>query len=461
MRYISTRGEAEPVDFAMAALKGLAPDGGLFVPEHWPVIDRPAPDESYAGVAARVLQAFAGESVAPDALARIACNAYGGFAHHSVAPLVQTGPRRFVMELHHGPTLAFKDVAMQAIGGLYDHLLAARGEKLTVMCATSGDTGGAAAAAFAGLENVRLVILHPHERISSVQRLFMTTTGAENVLNIAVDGDFDDTQAMVKALFADRAFADEVSLSGVNSINWTRIAAQSVYYATAQQALGATTPIRFVVPTGNFGDALAGYVAARCGLLAGLDILAAVNANATLADTFHTHRLSRDTAVATLSPAMDIALPSNLERLLFEVSGRDGDAVRAVYASLAQSGGAVLPERMAGPLGCAGISAVSVNDADTAEEMRRTLDETGWRVCPHTAVGLSAARRLPALQDAVDVILATAHGAKFPETVKAVTGRDAPLPERCAALVERGETFERMGNDLAAVRERVRSFAAG
>jgi threonine synthase len=460
MRYISTRGAAEPVDFATAALKGLAPDGGLYVPEAWPHIERPAADESYAGVAARVLSAFAGDSVTPSAIARITCDAYGSFDHHSVAPLVQTGPRQFLMELHHGPTLAFKDVAMQAIGGLYDHLLSARDEKLTVLCATSGDTGGAAAAAFAGRENVRLVILHPHGRISPVQRLFMTTTGAENVLNIAVDGDFDDTQAMVKTLFADRAFADEVSLSGVNSINWTRIAAQSVYYATAQQALGGETPVRFVVPTGNFGDALAGYVAARCGLLSGLDILAAVNANATLAETFQSRTISRDRAMATLSPAMDIAVPSNLERLLFEVSGRDAGVVRGIYDSLAQSGEAALPDTVAGPLGCAGIAATSVNDADTAGEMCRTLQATGWQVCPHTAVGLAAARRRPAGDDSIDVVLATAHAAKFPETVKSVTGRDAPLPERSAALVERGEVFERMDNALDAVRDRIRRFAS-
>lgn len=459
MQYISTRGEAAPVDFATAAIRGLAPDGGLYVPTSWPKISEPSGAESYAGVAARVLSAFAGESVPADVMSRIACDAYSTFDHLSVAPLVQTGPKQFLMELHHGPTLAFKDVAMQVIGGLYDHLLAERGEKLTVLCATSGDTGGAAAAAFAGRENVRLVILHPLDRISPVQRLFMTTTGADNILNIAIDGDFDDAQAIVKALFADEHFASDVSLSGVNSINWTRIAAQSVYYATAQQALGRETPIRFIVPTGNFGDALAGYVAARCGLLSGLDILAAVNANRTLADTFSTGRIRREKARATLSPAMDIAVPSNLERLLFEVSGRNGDAVRAIYGSLSQSGEADLPQTIAGPLGCTGIASTSVSDAHTAEEMRRVMEETGWLVCPHTAIGMKAMRDHPARDQMIDVVLATAHPAKFPETVKEVTGHDAPLPARCAELTQRGERFETHPGDLDAVRERIKAFS--
>ena len=271
MKYVSTRGQSAPVDFVEACLTGLAPDGGLYVPETWPQIEPANPSESYVDVATHILSAFAGDSLSEADIRGLCERAYGTFSHQSVTPLSQCGPNKFVMELHHGPTLAFKDVAMQFIGQLYDLVLGRRGERMSVVCATSGDTGGAAAAAFAGASSVDLFILHPHERVSPVQRLFMTTTGADNVHNLAVTGDFDDCQSAVKAMFADKEFAADVRLSGVNSINWARIAAQAVYYATAQAAIGPGRPIRFVVPSGNMGDAFAGYVAARCGLLAGFE----------------------------------------------------------------------------------------------------------------------------------------------------------------------------------------------
>lgn len=455
MRYISTRGQAEPVDFVTACLSGLAPDGGLFVPEIWPRIAPAQPNESYVSVGTRVLSAFAGDAMGADEIEGLCERAYASFSHHSVAPLVQDGPNRFRMDLHHGPTLAFKDVAMQVIAQLYDHVLKARGERMTIVCATSGDTGGAAAAAFAGASQVDLFILHPHERISPVQRLFMTTTGAENVHNLAVDGDFDDCQMIVKAMFSDREFVREVGLSGVNSINWARIAAQSVYYATAQAALGPDRALRFVVPSGNMGDALAGYVAARCGMLNGFEVICAVNENRSLAELFESGLMKRTQAVATPSPAMDISVPSNFERLLFEVSGRDGEAVRGVYEQYKQSGEAHLPDKMRGPLGCAGFKAQSVSNAETEAEMVRYLGETGELICPHTAVGTKVARELPTSETAT-VILATAHAAKFPETVEAVTGRSVPLPERCQGLKARGEIFERIENDLGSIKARVR-----
>ncbi|MEL6828717.1 MAG: threonine synthase [Pseudomonadota bacterium] len=456
MRYISTRGQAEPVDFATACLAGLAPDGGLYVPEAWPRIDPAAPNESYVSVATRVLSAFAGDALPIATIATLCERAYGRFAHHSVAPLVQTGPAQFLMELHHGPTLAFKDVAMQFIGELYDHVLTDRNQRMSVVCATSGDTGGAAAAAFANKASVDLFILHPHERVSPVQRLFMTTTGARNVHNLALEADFDACQAIVKALFADSGFAKTVGLSGVNSINWARIAAQSVYYATAQAALGPHRPIRFVVPSGNMGDALAGYVAARCGMLAGFEAVCAVNENRTLETLFETGEMKRTAAVPTPSPAMDISVPSNFERLLFEVSGRDGGMVRQIYAQYAQSGEATLPKSAHGPLNCTGLKAISVTNENTLEDMRVVLNETGDLICPHTAVGTYAARHLPTT-DAATVVLSTAHAAKFPETVATATGLDAPLPDRCASLTDRSEQFDVISSDIGVVRDVIRS----
>lgn len=454
MKYISTRGQSAPVDFVDAILAGLAPDGGLYVPEHWPAIAPAKPDEPYVDVAARIIKAFAGDALASSTIQTLCERAYASFSHYSVAPIVQDGPNSFVMELHHGPTLAFKDVAMQLIAQLYDHILSERGTRMSVVCATSGDTGGAAAAAFAGASSVDLYILHPHERVSPVQRLFMTTTGASNVHNFALDGDFDDCQAIVKAMFADTAFASAINLSGVNSINWARIAAQSVYYATCQAALGPDRPLRFVVPSGNMGDALAGYVAARCGLLAGFEAVCAVNENKALETLFKDGVMKRRPAIATPSPAMDISVPSNFERLMYEVSGRDGDTVRSVYARYAQSGEADLPDSVRGPLACTGIAVQSVSNLDTANEMQRYLDLTGNLICPHTAVGTAVAKDLDR-HDAATVVLSTAHAAKFPETVKEFTGRDAPLPARCDALTSQGEVFSELPADLQAVKSTI------
>ena len=451
MRYVSTRGLAEPVDFVTACMAGLAPDGGLYIPESWPQIAPAGPTETYAEVATRVLSAFAGDSLSATAVHTMCTAAYGRFSHHSVAPLVQTGPNAFIMELHHGPTLAFKDVAMQFIGELYEHVLSTRQETMRVVCATSGDTGGAAASAFAGRKNIELFILHPHERISPVQRQFMTTTGQSNIHNLAVLGDFDACQNMVKAMFADPNFVQAVNLSGVNSINWARIAAQSVYYATAQAALGPERALRFIVPSGNMGDAFAGYVAVRCGLLNGLDMLCAVNENRALADLLEAGRMQPAPAVQTPSPAMDISIPSNFERLLFEAAGRQGDTVRTVYETYKQSGAAQLPEQVTGPLKCMGLNVQAITNAETETEMRRMQDLTGTLICPHTAVGTAAAHRHASASDA-DVVLATAHAAKFPETVSEVTGQVPAFPARCADLEARAEQFEIVEADLVGIK---------
>ena len=457
MQYMSTRGDTKTVSFADACLAGLAPDGGLYTPVEYPKLAPASGKESYTDIATRVLSAFAGDSISEADVQTLVAKAYASFAHQSVTPLSEIGPDQWLLELHHGPTLAFKDVAMQIIAQFYDHLLAERGQRLTVLCATSGDTGGAAAAAFAGLESVDVFILHPHERISPIQRRFMTSTGASNVHNFALDGDFDESQAIVKALFADQTFRQDVRLSGVNSINWTRIAAQSVYFATAQAALGSERKLRFVVPTGNFGDALAAYVAARCGLLNGLELVSAVNANRTMVDLMETGKLSKRAAHATHSPAMDIALPSNAERLLFEVMQRDTDQLRNFYNQFAQSGAAELSDQARGALGCVGVKAVSIDDGETEAEMKRLYQETGTLQCPHTAVGTAAARATrDASADSVDVILSTAHAAKFPETVEAITGHTPALPERSESWLARDEVFERLPSDLNAVREAIR-----
>lgn len=455
MKFISTRGQASPVSFVDACLSGLAPDGGLYVPESWPRIAPAEPNESYVDVAVRVIGAFAEGELDTETLQGICERAYSTFGHQSVAPLVQWGPNAFLMELHHGPTLAFKDVAMQLIAQFFDVALSRRGERMSVTCATSGDTGGAAAAAFAGASSVDLFILHPYERISPVQRLFMTTTGAGNVHNIALDEDFDACQAIVKSLFADRDFVVQSGLSGVNSINWARIAAQAVYYATAQAALGAGRPLRFVVPSGNMGDVLAGYVAARCGLLSGFEAVCAVNENDALRVLLQDGRMSRASAVSTPSPAMDISIPSNFERLAFEASGRDAGLVRQLYDQFAQSGEVPLPDKIKGPLSCTGLSARSVSNAVTLEEMKRVHGETGWLICPHTAVGTSVARGLPQ-SDAMTIVLATAHAAKFPETVAEATGVTPDLPLRVRGVAERSEVFDRVPGDLSVVRDYIR-----
>lgn len=459
MKYISTRGNAETVDFVSASLTGLAPDGGLFSPQSFPQIERPNATATYVETAARILSAFAGNSLPESAIRDMCVRAYAPFAHHSVAPLTEVGPGRWMLELHHGPTLAFKDVAMRLIAQLYDHILGLRGERMTILCATSGDTGGAAASAFAGSKHVDMVILHPLNRVSPTQRLFMTATGAANIHNLALEGDFDGTQAILKQLLADEQFRRRTRLAAVNSINWTRVAAQSVYFAQAQAQLGRDRNIRFIVPTGNFGDALAGYVASRCGLLNRLEITAAVNANDAMARLLDGLPLTKGPTTATLSPAMDIQLPSNFERLLFEASGRDGAAVAAAYATLAAKGEAALPKAASARLGDMGLSAERVSDKETVEEMQRTYAETGWIVCPHTAVGLAAARRNRHADGPV-VTLATAHAAKFPETVKQALGRDIGLPERARDFASRPEAFETGPMDADFVRRRIDAIVA-
>lgn len=464
MRYISTRGEAPSVSFLDAVLNGLAPDGGLYVPERFPELSDTflfrASLGHHGGAAMRILDAFAGEEIGHMDLAAIANEAYVGFPQREdwrphwpevVTPLVQVGIGDWVLELFHGPSLSFKDVAMQLVGPLYDLALTQRGQRLTVVCATSGDTGGAAVEALKGRERADLFVLLPKGRVSDVQRLFMTASGAPNVHAIEIDGDFDACQAIVKALFADRAFVARACLSGVNSINWARVAAQSVYYFIAASATCGPGPVNFVVPTGNFGDAYSGWVAKRMG--APIErIVLATNSNDILARALATGRYERASAShATLSPAMDIQIASNFERILFEALQRDADHLRALYAQFAQSGGFDIPAP-ALELMRSDFDAASVSDAETLHTM-------AWPVypsCPHTAVALWARTKLTTPLHGPVVTLATAHPAKFPDAVEKATGARPPLPAQHADLFQREEKFDTLAADAEAVKALIR-----
>ncbi len=459
MRFVSTRGSADPVGFTDALLAGLAPDGGLYVPEAWPQLSHQRlaafAHAPYAEVAAEVLSIFAGDDLSPEAARADAAAAYARFAHAAVTPLRQLAPDRWLLELFHGPTLAFKDVAMQLLARLYDRVLSARNERLTLVAATSGDTGGAAVDAFAGSDRVRLIVLYPEGRISPVQRRFMTASGADNVACLAVEGTFDDCQALVKRLFADRELRREAPLSGVNSINWARILAQSVYYLTSAAQLGAPArPIGFVVPTGNFGDAFAGYVAMRMGLPVS-KLTVATNANDILARAFATGTYARGAVRATQSPAMDIQVASNFERLYFEAVGRDAAETKRAFEGFQASGSLVIPSQaraMLAPL----FEGRAVSEDQTTAAMAAALRACGELVDPHTAVALAAAPEA----DGPTVVLATAHPAKFPEAVKAATGRVPALPPHLGDLFARPERILPMAADYAALSAFVRAFAA-
>ena len=463
MLHVSTRGEAPAISFTDALLAGLARDGGLYVPERWPALSRDAiaafAGSRYAEVAKAVMGALVdGEIAAPD-LGRMIAAAYAPFRHPSVAPLVQIGDNLFVLELFHGPTLAFKDVAMRLLAQLMDHALKARGGRATIVGATSGDTGSAAVDAFTGLDQVDVFILFPHGRVSDVQRRQMTTVDAANVQAIAVDGTFDDCQALVKAMFNHAGFRDELQLSGVNSINWARIAAQTVYYFTAAVALGAPhRPVSFSVPTGNFGDVLAGFVAKRMGLPVER-LMVATNANDILDRALASGRYEIRGVTPTTSPSMDIQVSSNFERLLFEANDRDAAAVRGLMAGLSQSRSfAIAPEPLARIR--RDFASAAVDEETVAQEMRRTYGDAGYLLDPHTAVGVHAGRALIDRDPRTPVIaLSTAHPAKFPDAVLRATGVRPELPPHLAELMDRPERFARLANDQAAVERFIRERA--
>ena len=459
MRYISTRGGAPAAGFLDAVLDGLAPDGGLYIPETWPQLT--AADfaayarMSYAELAADVLSRFSGDEIDKATLKRMAEDAYQPFTHTAVTPLKQLDQGLWMLELFHGPTLAFKDVAMQLLARLYDHALGLRGRTATILVATSGDTGGAAVEAFRGRSNVRLIVLYPHGRISEVQRKFITTAEEDNVRVLAIDGVFDDCQAIVKAIFQDQGLHN-AGLSGVNSINFARIAAQTIYYFASGVALGAPArPVSYSVPTGNFGDAFAGYVAKQMGLPIERMIVA-TNANDIMSRMVETGRYARAPVQATQSPAMDIQASSNFERLYFEGVRHEGlDTARAMRA-FAETGIIDMPPgamRLVRDL----FRGAMIDETETSRTMVATHHLTGELIDPHTAVGVAAARRIgPANPGTPLVALSTAHPAKFPETVQAATGVTPIAPPQVEALQRRKERFERLPADVEAVKTIVR-----
>ncbi|RUM97211.1 threonine synthase [Pseudaminobacter arsenicus] len=457
MRYVSTRGEASALGFSDTILTGLARDGGLYIPEQWPQFSaaeiRAMRGLSYADLAIRLLTPFVGDEISPAAFERIVREAYATFRHEAVCPLVQTGANSFVLELFHGPTLAFKDVAMQLLARLMDHVLAERGQRATITAATSGDTGGAAIEAFAGRDRTDMFVLFPHGRVSPVQQRQMTTSSAANVHALAIEGNFDDCQDLVKAMFNDHAFRDRVSLSGVNSINWARIMAQIVYYFSSALSLGAPDrPVSFTVPTGNFGDIFAGYAAKRMGLPIERLVIA-TNDNDILARTLATGEYRTSGVVVTTSPSMDIQVSSNFERLLFEASNRDAAAVRRYMAGLKQSGAFTID---AGAL--AGIRAEfdagRATMGETAATIRDTLKASSYLADPHTATAIHVA----GLQDNHTVpmiVLGTAHPAKFPAAVEEASGITPALPAWLDGLMERAEKYVTLPSALNMVEDHI------
>jgi threonine synthase len=461
MRYVSTRGQAPAVGFVDAVLAGLAPDGGLYVPDVWPTFTQAEiagfAGQPYAKVAAAVLQKFAGDEIDPATVLELCEGAYATFTHAAVVPLVQIGPGAFMAELFHGPSLAFKDVAMQLLARLYDHILSGQRRTQTILCATSGDTGGAAVEAFRGRRNVRVVALFPEGRISEVQRRFMTTPTEDNIRCVSVAGTFDDCQAIVKQAFQDDALRQAVDLSGVNSINFARVVAQAVYYFTSAVALGAPgREVAFVVPSGNFGDAFAGYVAKQMGLPI-KRIVAATNANDILARAFEEGRYASGQVTPTQSPAMDIQSASNFERLYFECVDRDGAATAAAFAAFAKDGAIDVPAAAHAKMQAL-FTGMAVGEAETSRTMAATLAETGELIDPHTAVGVAALKRCGDL-GAPLVLLSTAHAAKFPEAVEEATGVVPSLPRGAADLSAKPERFDRLAADSAAIKAYVRAFA--
>ena len=470
MKYISTRGEADSHGFEEVLLAGLARDGGLYVPEAWPHIG----EHEVAGLAGlaypqaafRVLGPYLREAVDAGDFRAMLDAAYATFAHPATAPLVQIGPNDFLLELFHGPTLAFKDVAMQLLARLMDHVLARRDRRITIICATSGDTGSAAIAAFKGRAAVDVFILHPKGRVSEVQRRQMTSVDDANVHNIALEGTFDDCQAVVKALFNDLGLRDRLALAGVNSINWGRVMAQSVYYATAAANLGAPhRRVAFAVPTGNFGDVYAGYAAAKMGV--GVErLIIATNVNDILVRALATGRYELRAVASTQSPSMDIQVASNFERLLFDLAGRNGNRVREMMEALTGVGAFTLDNAMLAEARAL-FAAHRCDEKETTETIRAVHESTGLVIDPHSAVGIAAARKARAAGDVGAetplVVLATAHPAKFPDAVEKAVGFKPSLPERAGDLFTRPERYEVLANDKAAVARFVeeRARAAG
>lgn len=453
MNYISTRGQAPKLKFADVLLAGLASDGGLYVPETLPTFSQ---DEiaswaglSYAELAFKVIKPFVDDCISDADLKRMIDETYEGFKHSAVAPLKELGSNEWVLELFHGPTLAFKDFALQLLGRLMDHVLAERGERLVIMGATSGDTGSAAIEGCRHSEHLDIFILHPYQRVSEVQRRQMTTIKADNVFNIALEGNFDDCQQMVKDSFADQSFLNGLKLGAVNSINWARIMAQIVYYFSAALAVGGPhRPVSFSVPTGNFGDIFAGYLAKQMGLPI-QQLVVATNRNDILHRVISGNDMSRGELVHTLSPSMDIMVSSNFERLLFDVYDRDGAAITDLMARFKTESVQLDPTRWEKVREL--FDSYAVNDDTTCDVIRDVHAETGYLLDPHTAIGVKAARECWRDKSVPMITLATAHPVKFPEPIVKAGLESPQLPAHLVDLFERDERYEVLANDLTRV----------
>ncbi|MEI8069568.1 MAG: threonine synthase [Actinomycetota bacterium] len=446
MRYVSTRGRAAELGFCDALLAGLATDGGLYVPQTWP--KQPTMTGStYASKAASLMAPYVEGEIPQDVFAQLCATAYSTFRDPAVVPLVQIAPEHYLLELFHGPTLAFKDVALQLIGQLFDYVLTQRNQRVMIVGATSGDTGSAAIDGVKGCKNVDIVILYPNGRVSDVQRRQMTTITSPNVHTVAVDGTFDDCQDLVKAMFNDAPFREANSLSAVNSINWARVMAQTVYYFTALETLGRSAS--FSVPTGNFGNVLAGWIAKQMG--ADIEkLIVGSNSNDILTRFFETHSMDMVPVVPTLSPSMDIQISSNFERLLFEMNNRDGGATTEQLNQFRQQGKlSVEPDQFAKWIAPT-FRAHRANDAETLAVMKRVYGESGMLVDPHTAVGIASAEAC-AEPGVPTITLATAHPAKFPDAVKKATGVHPALPDHVADLFDREERIVNLPNNLQAI----------
>ena len=451
-QYVSTRGLAPQLGFTDVLLAGLATDGGLYVPHEWPSLPARVPGATYAQRAAQIIQLFVGDDIAPATVQRLCDEAYATFAHPAVVPLVQLDAEHFVQELFHGPTLAFKDVALQLVGRMFDEVLRARGQRVTIVGATSGDTGSAAIDGVKHCANVDIVILYPHNRTSDVQRKQMTTVDSPNVRVVAVEGTFDDCQDMVKAMFNDAAFREQMQLSAVNSINWARVMAQVVYYVVATDLLA--TPLNVCVPSGNFGNVFSGWIARRMG--APIDqLVVASNANDILERFFNRNDMSTAPVMPSLSPSMDIQVSSNFERLLFEMNGRDGGHTTEQLQQFRATGRlSVEADQRAGFID-GRFRAARLDDSETIDVIARTYRSSGMLLDPHSAVGVGAVEKLRAAGQlpGTTVTLATAHPAKFPDAVERATGQRPQLPPHLANLFDLPERFTVLPNDLAAVQQ--------
>ena len=462
MEYISTRGSAPALDFEGATLAGLASDGGLYVPRTWPKFSEAEiaamAGLPYAELAARVMQPFVGDSLTPERLLELTTQAYGRFAHAAVTPLKQLDQQHWLLELFHGPTLAFKDVALQLLGLLFEEFLGRGGDPLTIVGATSGDTGSAAIDAVAGRARVDIFMLHPKGRVSDVQRRQMTTVLAPNVHNIAIDGSFDDAQAMVKRMFNDAAMTSRFAIGAVNSINWARLMAQVVYYFAAALQLGAPQrKVAFAVPTGNFGDVFAGYVAAQMGLPIER-LIVATNVNDILHRALTSGDYSAGTVTPTAAPSMDIQVSSNFERLLFDLGGRDGAALAAQMTGFETTKAMQLTNQQRE--GAAALFSSARADADDmAQAIRWAWENTGELLEPHTAIGLHAARAAGLLGGIPVVTLATAHPAKFRDAVERASGQRPSLPTRIGDLFQREERMVELPGDYAGIADYIAQHA--